>query len=165
VASFARRAARISMRSTHYTAAAGWLHDCVRAALARQLPFMNVTPFSNKGHTMMKSSSLFVAGAAAVLLPLSIAMAQQSTPPQPDPSQPPTQTTPDQGSPDQSAPSQGQGATFESLDTDSDGRISQTEAEANATVKAQFSSYDVNGDGFIERAEVSQANESRSQPQ
>lgn len=114
---------------------------------------------------MMKSSSLFVAGAAAVLLPLSIAMAQQSTPPQPDPSQPPTQTTPDQGSPDQSAPSQGQGATFESLDTDSDGRISKTEAEANATVKAQFSSYDVNGDGFIERAEVSQANESRSQPQ
>ena len=112
---------------------------------------------------MKKVSSLFVSGAAAALLPFTVAFAQSTTPPQPDPSNPPTQTTPDQGSPDQNAPSQGQGATFESLDTDGDGRISKTEAAVNATVQAQFSSYDVNGDGFIERAEVSQAQGSQSQ--
>lgn len=110
---------------------------------------------------MKKVSSLFVTGATAALLPLTVAFAQSTTPPQPDPSQPPTQTSPNQGSPDQSAPSQGQGATFESLDKDGDGRISKSEAAANATVSAQFSVYDVNGDGFIERAEVNQANNSQ----
>jgi Ca2+-binding EF-hand superfamily protein len=89
---------------------------------------------------MTKASSLF---AAAALLPFAAAMAQS----------PPTEAP---------AP-QSQGTTFESLDTDSDGRISKVEAEANATVKAQFSSYDMNGDGFIERAEVNQANDSKSQ--
>lgn len=109
----------------------------------------------------MKASSLFVSGAALALLPLAAAVGQ-STPPQPNPAQPPTQTSPEQGAPDQNAPSQGQGATFESLDTDGDGRISKTEAAANATVEAQFSSYDRNGDGFIERAEVTQTNDSAS---
>lgn len=100
----------------------------------------------------MKSvNRLIVAGAAATLLPLAVAFAQ--SPPSPDPSQPPTTTE----------PSQGQGATFESLDVDSDGRISRTEAKANSTVSAQFSSYDLNGDGFIERAEVNQANNSQSE--
>lgn len=95
----------------------------------------------------MKATHSLVAGAAVVLLPLA-AFAQS-----PDtPSQPP-----------QSAPQQQGGATFESLDTNSDGRISKAEAEANANVKAQFSSYDVNGDGFIERAEVTQSNGSRSE--
>lgn len=99
----------------------------------------------------MKSvNRLIVAGAAATLLPLAVAFAQ--SPPSPDPSQPPT-----------TEPSQGQGATFESLDVDSDGRISRTEAKANSTVSAQFSSYDLNGDGFIERAEVNQANNSQSE--
>jgi hypothetical protein len=110
----------------------------------------------------MKPSSLFVSGAAVALLPLAAAFAQQSTPPQPNPAQPPTQTSPEQGAPDQNAPSQGQGATFESLDTNGDGRISRTEAAVNATVEAQFSSYDRNGDGFIERAEVTQTNDSAS---
>jgi hypothetical protein len=106
----------------------------------------------------MKQAKLFVAGAAATLLPLAVAFAQQTTPPQPDPSSPPTQTSPSQGSPDQASPSSGQGATFESLDTDGDGRISKSEAASNSTVQDQFSRYDVNGDGFIERSEVQQAN-------
>jgi hypothetical protein len=116
-------------------------------ALARQLPLLKVTPFSNKGQVMKKTSRLIVAGTAAALLPLAAAFAQT---PAPDPNE----SAPAQ------QPQQGQGATFESLDTDSDGRISKTEAEANSTVSAQFSRYDVNGDGFIERAEVGQANNS-----
>lgn len=97
---------------------------------------------------MKKTSRLIVAGAAATLLPLAVAFAQ----------------SPDQGTPPQSGQAQ-QGATFESLDTDGDGRISKAEAEANEGVKAQFSRYDINGDGFIERAEVGQANESQPQSQ
>jgi Ca2+-binding EF-hand superfamily protein len=96
---------------------------------------------------MKKSSRLIVAGAAATLLPFAAVFAQ----------------SPDQSAPAQSEPSQQGGATFESLDTDGDGRISKTEAAANESVTAQFSRYDVNGDGFIERAEVGQANESQSQ--
>lgn len=82
----------------------------------------------------MKKLSIF--GAVALLPLAAIAQSPPASPPE----------------------SQSQGATFESLDTNSDGRISKTEAEANAGVKAQFSSYDVNGDGFIERAEVNKAN-------
>lgn len=95
----------------------------------------------------MKTSRLIVAGTAATLLPLALALAQ----------------APDQSAPAQTEPPQQAGATFESLDTDGDGRISKAEADANDGVKAQFSRYDVNGDGFIERAEVGQANESQSQ--
>lgn len=94
---------------------------------------------------MKNLSRYLVAGAAATLLPFAVAVAQ----------------SPDQTAPPAQEPTQGQGATFESLDTNGDGRISKSEAEANATVKAQFSSYDVNGDGFIERAEVTQANQSQ----
>ncbi len=90
---------------------------------------------------MTKASSSFAAGVAALMLPFAAAIAQ--APP------------PDQGSPQQGA------ASFESLDTNSDGRISKTEAEANANVKAQFSSYDLNGDGYIERSEVDRANQSQ----
>ena len=110
----------------------------------------------------MKTTNLFVAGVAATLLPFAVAFAQNTTPPQPNPASPPTQTSPDQGSPDQNVPSSGQGATFESLDADGDGRISKAEAAANSTVEQQFSRYDVNGDGFIERAEVQQANGSEA---
>ena len=90
----------------------------------------------------MKTSRLIVAGAAA-LLPLAAAMAQA-------PQTPPAQQ-----------PSLSGGASFESLDTNGDGRISKTEAAANENVNANFSNYDINGDGFIERAEVSKANSSR----
>jgi hypothetical protein len=100
----------------------------------------------------MKASRRFMAGSVAALLPLAVALAQQSPTPNADtrPTDPPSQSAP--------ATTQGGGATFESLDANGDGKISLAEAEANAGVKAQFSRYDVNGDGFIERDEVSAAN-------
>ena len=104
---------------------------------------------SNKGHDM-KSTRLLFAGSIAALLPLAGAFAQT-----PDPATPPSQS---------SQPAQQQGATFESLDANSDGKISKAEAAANASVSAQFSKYDQNGDGFIERSEVNSANGSQSQP-
>ncbi|MBC8027299.1 MAG: hypothetical protein H7Y89_15000 [Steroidobacteraceae bacterium] len=91
----------------------------------------------------MKPSRLIVAG-AAVLLPVSTVFAQSSGP------------TPA----DQPAHQRG-GTTFESLDLNSDGRISKDEAKASVNVTAQFASYDMNGDGFIERAEVTQASNSK----
>ena len=87
--------------------------------------------------------------AAAALLPFA-ALAQT---PSPQPADPPA-----------TAPQQGQGASFESLDTNADGRISKDEAAANASVMAQFSNYDLNGDGYIERAEVNKANEPQTPP-
>ena len=89
----------------------------------------------------MKASSLLTAGAVAALLPLAGAFAQ-SAPPAEQPSQ----------------PAQKQGTTFESLDADSDGRISKTEAAVNDNVTAQFSRYDKNGNGFIEKEEVTVSN-------
>jgi Ca2+-binding EF-hand superfamily protein len=94
----------------------------------------------------MKSTRLLIVGAAAALLPLAAAMAQ----------------TPDRDT-QPSQPSQ-QGATFESLDANSDGKISKAEAAANESVSAQFSKYDQNGDGFIERSEVNSANTSSPPP-
>lgn len=88
----------------------------------------------------MKASRLLIAGTVAGLLQVGAAIAQSPTPEQAPP--PPAQ----------------QGATFESLDADSDGRISKTEAAVDANVTAQFSRYDKNGDGFIEKAEVTNAN-------
>jgi Ca2+-binding EF-hand superfamily protein len=52
------------------------------------------------------------------------------------------------------------GATFESLDKDSDGRISKAEAESDAKVSQQFTRYDKNGNGFIEKDEVTSSNNS-----
>lgn len=80
--------------------------------------------------------------AASALLPLAGAFAQSPTAAQTDPPAQPQQ----------------QGATFESLDVNSDGKISKTEAAVNANVTAQFASYDKDGNGFIEKAEVSSAN-------
>ena len=100
----------------------------------------------------MKASRLLIAGAVAALLPLAGAFAQ-SPPPQTDPStQPSTQPAQESQAPQQ------QGATFESLDKDSDGKISKAEAAANANVSQQFSRYDKNGDGFIEKDEVTSSN-------
>ncbi|HLA70139.1 MAG TPA: hypothetical protein VK624_01430 [Steroidobacteraceae bacterium] len=93
----------------------------------------------------MKSSRLLIAGAVAVLIPFAGAVAQSPTPAQ----------EPAQGSQ--------QGATFESLDTNSDGKISKTEAAANESVSAQFSKYDKDGNGFIEKAEVSATNTAPSE--
>jgi Ca2+-binding EF-hand superfamily protein len=96
----------------------------------------------------MKASRLLIAGAVAALLPLAGAFAQ-SPPPQTDPSTQPAQ---------ESQQPQQQGATFESLDKDGDGKISKAEAASNANVSQQFSRYDKNGDGFIEKEEVSSSN-------
>ncbi len=93
----------------------------------------------------MNVSRLLIAGAAAALLPLAAATAQSPTP---DPAAQPSE------------PAQRQGATFESLDTDSDGRISETEAAAHPTVSEQFARYDKNSNGFIEREEVTATNSS-----
>jgi Ca2+-binding EF-hand superfamily protein len=105
----------------------------------------------------MKSTRLLLAGSIAALLPLAGAFAQT-----PDPGTPPSQSsqTPDAGT----QPAQQQGASFESLDVNGDGKISKAEAAANDSVNAQFSKYDQNGDGFIERSEVNSANGSQSQP-
>jgi hypothetical protein len=97
----------------------------------------------------MKSSRLLIAGAVAVLIPFAGAVAQSPTPAQ-EPSSPPAQSSQ-------------QGATFESLDTNSDGKISKTEAAANESVSAQFSKYDKDGNGFIEKAEVSATNTAPSE--
>jgi hypothetical protein len=105
-----------------------------------------VIPFSDKGNEM-KVSSLLTAGSVAALLHIGSAAAQ--TPADP-PAQPPQESQ--------------QGATFESLDADSDGRISKTEAAVNANVTAQFTKYDRNGNGFIEREEVTAANTAPSDP-
>ena len=94
----------------------------------------------------MKANQFLIAGAAAALLPFAAAIAQ-SPPPQSPPSDPAAQTQPAQ-----------KGATFESLDADGDGRISKTEASANQNVLDQFSRYDKDGNGFIERAEVMSSN-------
>ena len=96
----------------------------------------------------MKASRLLIAGTAAALLPLAAAVAQSPTP---DPAQ-------------RAQDSQQGGATFESLDKDSDGRISKSEAAVNANVTAQFSKYDLNGNGFIERDEVTSANGAQPGP-
>jgi hypothetical protein len=103
---------------------------------------------------MKKATNLFIAGAAVTLLPFAVAVAQS---PAPSPDVPQSQTAPTDQNQD---PSQGQsrGASFDSLDTNHDGRISRAEAQANPDVLAQFSRYDVNGDGYIERSEVNQAN-------
>ena len=93
----------------------------------------------------MKASRLLTAAAVAALLPLAAAVAQ--TPPA------------DQG--DQSSPSAQSarhGSSFDSLDTDKDGRISKAEAAADPNVSEQFSRYDKNGNGFIEKEEVSASN-------
>lgn len=98
------------------------------------------------------SSRLMIAGAVAAVLPLTAAIAQTPTTP------PPTE------SPQQERQQQ-QGTSFESLDTNSDGRISKEEAASNQAVTEQFSLYDKNGDGFIEKAEVTSANTSSGEPQ
>jgi len=114
----------------------------------------------------MKANHFLITGAVAALLPFAAAVAQ--SPPTPDPSaQSSAQSSAADPSAQQTQPAQ-KGATFESLDTDGDGRISKAEAAANQSVLDQFSLYDKNGDGYIERAEVTSANQSHtpdSQPQ
>jgi len=96
----------------------------------------------------MKAKQFLIAGAVAALLPFAAAVAQ-SPPAQEPAAEPAAQPS-----------TQQKGATFESLDVDGDGRISKTEAAANQNVLDQFSRYDKDGNGFIERAEVTNTNKS-----
>src|SRR5262245_43800062 len=106
----------------------------------------------------MKAKQFLIAGAVAALLPFAAAVAQDppSQSPQSDPA---TQADP---STQQSTQPAQRGATFESLDTNGDGRISKEEAAANQNVLDQFSRYDKDGNGYIERAEVTNTNKSPS---
>jgi Ca2+-binding EF-hand superfamily protein len=47
---------------------------------------------------------------------------------------------------------------FKSLDTDSDGMISEEEAEAHDVLYELFDSLDIDGDGFISKDEFAVAN-------
>lgn len=91
----------------------------------------------------MRSRILMTAAAAALLL---IGAAAAQTPP------------PEQGGaqklPQHPTQPKNDRATFDTLDKDRDGRISRQEAEADAKVKQQFTMYDKNGNGFIDRDEV-----------
>ena len=54
---------------------------------------------------------------------------------------------------DDTKPAKGANATFESLDKDSDGRLSQSESTTSNTVSSQFASLDRDGDGYITKDE------------
>jgi hypothetical protein len=81
----------------------------------------------------MKHTNRLIAGAAAVLMPVAFAMAQ-NTPPAPEP-----------------------GATravdLSPLDTDQDGRISKAEAAAEPAIAQVFAQVDSNADGYIDGTE------------
>ena len=113
----------------------------------------------------MTASRFLIAGSVAALLHIGVAVAQTPTP---APTTPPThpampgeqQPTPSPSTPPTHPAVEGrdQGATFETLDKDGDGRISKTEAQADMKVSQQFSRYDKNGNGFIEKDEVMSSN-------
>ena len=93
----------------------------------------------------MTRSRLLTAGAVAALLHIGIAAAQS---PQPEQGAKPTHPT------HPATEGKQQGASFDALDKDGDGRISKVEAQADMKVSQQFSMYDKNGNGFIEKDEV-----------
>jgi Ca2+-binding EF-hand superfamily protein len=59
----------------------------------------------------------------------------------------------EEGKKTQPAMPAGQSATFESLDTNKDGRISMPEASADPRLVESFSTADKNGDGYLDNAE------------
>ncbi len=99
------------------------------------------------------TSRFLIAGAVAALLQAGIGAAQS---PPPEQAGAPTQPThPTQPKSD---------ASFASLDKDGDGRISKSEAEADAKVKQQFSMFDKNGNGFIDKDEVMSSENTQPEP-
>jgi len=95
---------------------------------------LNAPSQSTQDHHM-KTSQFLIAGALAALLQAGVAAAQS---PPPDPAGKSAQSS----------------VTFESLDKDGDGRVSKTEAEADARISKNFAMYDKNGNGYIEKDEV-----------
>ena len=106
----------------------------------------------------MRVSRLVIAGAVAALMQLGVAAAQSQdqTPP------------PEQGGaqklPQHPTQPKNDRATFDTLDKDRDGRISRQEAESDAKVKQQFTMYDKNGNGYIDRDEVMSAPNKEPEP-
>ena len=56
----------------------------------------------------------------------------------------------------------GYGASFDTLDANRDGRISQAEASADTTIV--FTSADANGDGYLDKSRMEESHEGRDQP-
>jgi Ca2+-binding EF-hand superfamily protein len=54
---------------------------------------------------------------------------------------------------DDSRSKEGSADTFKTLDADGDGKISKTEATANASIASNFESLDGNSDGFVSKSE------------
>ena len=76
----------------------------------------------------MKTSRTLIAMAVASLIPLGAAVAG-----------------------DKDKDKSGYGASFDTLDTNRDGKISQAEASADTTIV--FTSADANGDGYLDKSE------------
>ena len=76
----------------------------------------------------MKTSRTLIAIAVAALIPMGAAVAG-----------------------DKDKDKAGYGASFDTLDANRDGRISQAEASADTTIV--FSSADANGDGYLDKSE------------
>jgi hypothetical protein len=55
----------------------------------------------------------------------------------------------------------GSSATFDTLDTNKDGRISMPEASADPALVESFSSADKNGDGYLDNAEYDKGTDKR----
>jgi hypothetical protein len=96
----------------------------------------------------MTRSKLLTAGAVAALLHIGLAAAQS---PPPEQAGKPTHPT------HPATEGKQQGGSFDVLDKDGDGRISKVEAQADMKVSQQFSMYDKNSNGYIERDEVMSA--------
>ena len=79
-----------------------------------------------------------LAAAAVVMIPLAGLAAE------PDKTTPPSEPT-------------GQGATFDTLDANKDGRISMPEASADPKLVEGFSTADKDGDGYLDNSEYESA--------
>lgn len=62
-----------------------------------------------------------------------------------------------EGAKTQPATPAGQSGTFETLDSNGDGRISMPEAAADASLVESFSTADKNGDGYLDNDEYDHA--------
>ena len=87
----------------------------------------------------MKTSRTLIAIAVAALIPMGAAVAG-----------------------DKDKDKTGYGASFDTLDTNRDGKISQAEAAADTTIV--FSTADANGDGYLDKSEWKNRTKGSTQP-